>query len=108
MRCLNPLSSFEYFPHSSEESLFVKGGAHGLIGDVDDPVELVKLVKSLLHGIAGQVVDDAEVDLSLHDSVLRVKDNLLYHIPRRQLVHLIPDVITIGELLSLVFNEAES
>lgn len=77
---LRIMVSFEDLSHRCEESLLVNWGANSLIGNVNNPIELVELVKSLLHGITGQVIDNAEVNFSLHYSVLRVKDDLLYHI----------------------------
>jgi hypothetical protein len=54
---------------------------------------MMQLVQSLLHGIASEVINDAEVDLTLYYTVLWVEDDLLDHIARGQIPHLLADAI---------------
>lgn len=83
--------SLEDLSHGGKEALAVDGGSDsrtrtdGSVG----VVKVVKLVKALLHGVACKVVDDAEVDLTLDDAVLRVKYDLLNHISLGHTRHLL-------------------
>jgi hypothetical protein len=69
---------------------------------------MMQLVQSLLHGIASEVINDAEVDLTLYYTVLWVEDDLLDHIARGQIPHLLADAIWLREGLVLgLINHAE-
>ena len=52
-------------------------------------VQVVKLIETFLHWVARQVVNDTEVDLTLDNTVLRVKDDLLDHLSWGQISHLL-------------------
>ena len=97
--------SLEYLSHGGEEFLTVLLGRDNLSLDLQCRVGLLtEHLKLLLELGVCQVVNNSEVNLALDDAVTGVEDDLLDDVAMGEFLHLVSDLVAVGEVLLVVLE----